>query len=159
MKTNNIKKTKKQIKEEAEIKKQEQKRIFFETITKDKEKLFDFTIECPMHFGEIVSLNNVNKWYRYQVSNIKNRFQDELKEWCIPEATEKRESLFLVFEVLRQNKRKFDSDAIGFHIKWIIDAIKKDWLIDDDQIFYLVIPSKVENELNEASLKVSVFDI
>ena len=127
--------------------------------------LFDFTAPAPKYKNQVISLNNVSKWLRFHGSKIKNEYKDTLKEWYIPSPTKEHEALYIEFHLHRHNKRVLDSDALGFIIKYTIDAIKDTendegikWLKDDDQITYLVVPATLNRELLETEIQVKVFD-
>lgn len=129
------------------------------------EPIFEFTTPLPKWKNQVVSLNNANKWLRYDQSKIKNEYKDMLKDWHIPTPDKQRKSMFIEFHLTRHNKRVLDSDALGYTIKWTIDAIKDTeneegmkWLFDDDQITYLVHPAKLDRELLETEITVRVFE-
>jgi len=137
--------------------------------------LFEINSPCPKWIGtkkakkdgktirrkveEIISLNNINDWYRFNSSRIKNEYKNLLKEWYIPKATKKHKSLFIEFHLFRHNKKTLDSDNLGFIIKWTIDAIKEsNWMEDDDQITYIVFPAILNRELKDTEIKVIIKD-
>ena len=123
-------------------------------------KIFEFSVACPTYKSDVViSLNNINKWFRYKVSSISNEYKDMLTEWHIPAPNKKLKKVYIVFELYRHNKRILDSDNLGFIIKWTIDAIKNSgWLIDDDQVLYTVIPSTLNIDLKETEIKITMFE-
>jgi len=124
-----------------------------------KNKLFEFQVAAPKYRNQVISLNNIGKWHRYQSSTIKNLYKDNLKSWNIPEATIKYKSLYIVFHLYRHNKRTLDSDNLGFIIKWTIDAIKESgWLIDDNIITYKVVPAILDRNLLDTEIKVVVYE-
>lgn len=119
--------------------------------------LFEFQVAGPKYKNQVVSLNNVGKWIRYQSSPIKNTYKDMIKAWHIPTADVKYKELFIEFRLFRHNKRTLDSDNLGFIIKWTIDAIKElEWIEDDDQITYIVYPAVLDRELKDTEIKVVV---
>jgi len=121
--------------------------------------LFEFQVAGPKYKNQVISLNNVAKWLRFQGSIIKNIYKDSLKTWHIPNAADKKEKLFIEFHLYRHNKRTLDSDNLGFIIKWTIDAIKEsNWLIDDDKITYIVYPAILDRNLEDTEIKVIVKD-
>jgi len=146
-------------------------------ILKRGEKLFSFNIPCPIYEGKIskktgkkskqvVSLNNIHQWLRFHKSKISNEYKNQLKDWYIPEnPNPKYESIDIQFELKRHNKRVLDSDNLGIIIKWTIDAIKGEkndkegskWLIDDDKVFYNVVPAILDETLLETEIKVTVY--
>lgn len=125
-----------------------------------KKSLLNFNIACPKYRKQVISLNNVGKWLRFHQSKIKNEYKQNLKDFCItPPPAIKYKKLFITFRIYRNNKRILDSDAIGFIVKWTIDAIKEvGWLVDDDQITYIVFPSILNKDLVESEINVSVFE-
>jgi hypothetical protein len=121
--------------------------------------LFEFTTACPKYKNKVISLNNVGEWIRYSSSKIKNEYKDILKEWNIPTATKQYEKLHFEFHLYRHNKRILDSDALGFIVKWTIDAVKEsEWLIDDNQVSYLVEPAILNRDLVETEILVKVYE-
>lgn len=124
--------------------------------------IFSFHAACPKYQNKVISLNksDISKWVKWQEAVIKNEYKDNLKEWHIPDPEDGREltNAWLEFRLFRHTGRKFDSDNLGFIIKWTIDAIKEmGWLKDDDQIIYTVFPSVVDKTLAETEIKVSMF--
>lgn len=137
--------------------------------------LFEFHTPLPKYKEQVISLNNINKWYRFQSSKIKNEYKELLKDWYIPTPDNTYEALYIEFHLYRHNKRTLDSDNLGFIIKWTIDAIKEinwkidttgkkpktiknpGWMIDDDNITYLVKPAILNTDLEETEIKVRVF--
>lgn len=121
-------------------------------------ELFSFSAPCPKYKEQVVSLNNIGKWYRYNKSKIMNEYKTILKTWHIPEVEEKLEKAYFSFELKRHNKRVLDSDNLGFIIKWTIDAVKEEeWLLDDNKITYNVIPAIVDRTLKETIITVRMF--
>lgn len=127
--------------------------------------IFEFTTQCPKWKNQVISLNNVGKWLRFQGSKIKNEYKEMLKEWHIPTPDFEHSSLYIEFHLTRHNGRVLDSDGLGFIIKYTIDAIKETanddglrWMTDDDQITYLVKPAVLDRDLLETEITVKVFD-
>jgi Holliday junction resolvase RusA-like endonuclease len=124
-----------------------------------KKLLFEFQVAAPKFKNQVISLNNVGKWHRFNSSSIKNLYKDNIKVWNIPEPEDKLESVYIEFHLFRHNKRTLDSDNLGFIIKWTIDAIKeKEWLIDDDKVTYIVFPAILDRELIDTEIKVKVYN-
>lgn len=141
-----------------------------------KKPLFSFKFPWAKYKNSLITLNNISKWKRFHEPKIKNDLKNMLKEWHIkePNKSDLKEGLFIVFQVLRHNKRILDADNAGIIIKWSIDAIKEinweldengnwlkhiGWIEDDDNIIYTVLPAKYKEGLAETELKVHVFDI
>jgi hypothetical protein len=126
-------------------------------------KILDFNVALPKGSGKnknkIASLNEVLKWHWKSTTECKNGYKDLLKNWYLSKSTEdKYEKMSIVFELHRHNNRMLDSDNIGLIIKWTIDAIKElDYLIDDDQITYMVIPSKLNRDVVETQINVKCY--
>jgi hypothetical protein len=122
-----------------------------------------FNIPLPKGRGKnknkIASLNEVPKWHWNDTAKVKKQYKDVINDWYIGDPDgEPLSSMTVVFKLKRHNGRILDSDNIGFIIKWTIDAIKESgWLIDDDQITYLVIPSVIDRELIESTIEVSCY--
>lgn len=125
-------------------------------------KLVEFNIPLPKGKGkfknQVASLNSVARWHWKSVADIKSDYKHLIKDWYINTSEEPLSSMSIVFEINRHNNRILDSDNLGFIIKWTIDAIKESgWLVDDDQITYLVLPSKLNIDLIETSIKVTCY--
>lgn len=127
------------------------------------ELITSFNIPLPKGRGKnknkIASLNELPKWHWNDVSKVKKQYKDVISDWYIGDPNgEPLESMAIVFKLKRHNGRILDSDNIGFIIKWTIDAIKESgWLVDDDQITYLVEPSVLDRELIESTIEVACY--
>lgn len=127
------------------------------------EPIMMFNIPLPKGRGKnknkVASLNQVPKWHWSDVARVKQEFKEIIADWYISSNHgEPLKSMTIVFELFRHDNRIFDSDNLGFIIKWTIDTIKESgWLIDDDQITYLVRPSVLDRSLIESSVRVSCY--
>ena len=95
---------------------------------------------------ELVSNNNLSKWWRHSKTRIKNTFQDYLKEWYLPKWEEDPYRWAEIhFTILRTNLRKMDSDALSSSTyKWAIDVLTtQGYLIDDDQCRVVLNPTEL----------------
>lgn len=123
-------------------------------------ELHRFCIPLPKGRGKnknkIASLNELPKWHWSSVDKVKREYKSVISDWYIGSYEgEPLKSMTIVFKLQRHNNRILDSDNIGFIIKWTIDAIKESgWLIDDDQITYLVEPSELKTDLIESMIEV-----
>jgi len=135
--------------------------------------LLNFTVACPKYTGvvkqtktgkistvnTVISLNNVNKWYRYKLKKIVEEYKENLTNWFIPKSKLKLTSAFIEINLYRENKRKFDADNLGYIVKWTIDTIKEQgWLKDDDQVTILLTPSIYKEDIVETSIEVSLYE-
>jgi len=96
---------------------------------------------------EVASTNNLSRWWKQNKTKIKNCFQDELKEWYIPEYKgEPYRWAEIHFTILRTNKRKMDSDSLGpSTYKWAIDLLtKQGYIVDDDQCRVIMHPTELD---------------
>ena len=85
---------------------------------------------------ELVSNNNLSKWWRQSKTKIMNNFKDTMKEWYLPISDDNPYRWAEIhFTILRTNNRKIDSDALGSSTyKWTIDLlVEQGYLLDDDQ--------------------------
>jgi hypothetical protein len=125
--------------------------------------LTEFNIPLPRGKGKnknkIASLNELPKWHWSAINKVKTEYKDIIKQWYLFEWKEEPlKDMTIVFKLYRHNHKILDSDNIGFIIKWTIDAIKESgWLVDDDQITYLVLPSTHNSELIESTIKVQCY--
>lgn len=124
------------------------------------EQIANFTIPLPKGRGKnknkIASLNELPKWHWKVISDVQKQYKQIIKDWYISSyESDPLPSMTILFKLHRHNDRVLDSDNLGFIIKWTIDAIKESgWLIDDDQITYIVEPSRVNRDLIETSIEV-----
>lgn len=137
--------------------------------------LFEFNVECPKYQNQVISLNNIEKWYRFHKSKIKNQYKQNLKDFYIPTPDKTYEGIVIDFKLYRHNGKTLDSDNMGFIIKWTIDAIKEinwetqiingkektvknpGWIIDDDNVEYSVTPAVLDRSLLETEVNIKVY--
>lgn len=109
---------------------------------------------------EIATTNNLSKWWRQAKTRIKNNFQDDLKEWFLPEHEDNPYRWAEIhFTILRTNDRKMDSDSLGpSTYKWAIDLLTiQGYILDDDQCRVVQHPTKLSVDGNiETSVKMQV---
>lgn len=107
---------------------------------------------------QLISLNNMSKWYRFKITEIKNEYKDLLKEFFIPEPLKKHKSLSIQYEVQRHNKRRVDSmNIVAFADKWLLDSlVETGWLSDDDNCFHTITPAAYREGITETQLRVIV---
>ena len=126
------------------------------------EEILSFVVPVPKigagkAKNQLVLANNMPVWYRYHKTRIKEEFKHSLVEWFIPESELLLESFKIEFSLLRHNKRRIDSDAPFFVLKWIIDAIvEQGYAIDDNKVKLVIIPSVVDKAAKETSIRVKV---
>ncbi len=109
---------------------------------------------------EIATTNNLSRWWKQSKTRIKNKFQEDLKEWFIPEYDDNPYRWAEIhFTILRTNHMKIDSDYLGpSSYKWAIDLLTvQGYIIDDDQCRVVQHPTKlgVEGAI-ETSIRMQV---
>ena len=108
-------------------------------------------------FIRLALTNNIQYWYRFQKTKVKNNYKTMLKEFFLPEPTELYKSLTVEYRILRHNKRKIDSDAIAFGVKWITDSLCEiGYVKDDDTVTHVLIPAEYREGLVETQLELTV---
>ena len=108
-------------------------------------------------FIRLALINNLQNWYRFQKTEVKNNYKTLLKEFFLPEPTEVYKSLTVEYRILRHNKRKIDSDAIAFAVKWITDSLCEiGYVKDDDTVTHVLIPAEYRKGLVETQLELTV---
>ena len=109
---------------------------------------------------ELVSNNNLSKWWRHSKTRIKNTFQDYLKEWYLPIWEEDPYRWAEIhFTILRKNYVKMDSDALSSSTyKWAIDVLTIQGYLSDDDICRVVLnPTELGVSGNiETSVKMQI---
>ncbi len=107
--------------------------------------------------NQLATINTLPYWYRYRKTIIKNEFKNRLLEWYIGKSNIMMESFKIEFSIIRNNKRKLDSDSIIMPIKWIIDVlVQQGYAKDDDKVKIVIIPSVVDLEQLETLIDVKV---
>lgn len=127
------------------------------------DKTIIFEVPLPKGIGKnknkIASMNEVTKWHWSSTTKVKDKYKLMVKEWFLsePKANEVYNYSYVKYELLRHNKRVIDADNLGFIIKWTNDCIKElGWILDDDKLSYSVDRAKLNPDLNETSVKVTV---
>lgn len=93
-------------------------------------------------FQRIALVNTVEKWFRFQKTEVKNNYKELLKDFYIPEPTGKYHSMTIEYIIHRNSKSKIDADSIAFAVKWITDSINEaGWLYDDDKVTHILSPA------------------
>ena len=126
-----------------------------------------FSIVVPLPYWEsrgkkqIATLNTTSKWFRYGQKKIKDEYKTILRDFYIPEPPEiPYKSLNITYEILRHNKRKLDGDNLTWAYKWLVDVLTDmKWMVDDDQVYYSVVPSIYTEGLVETQLRVTVREV
>jgi len=111
---------------------------------------------------QLCTLNNYQRWIRWNKTEIKNQYKQLLSDFFIPEPeSEPRDKILLHYQVLRHNKRRIDSmNVIAFSDKWCLDLmVDIGHLIDDDKCTHIIEPAIYCDGLNETMLKLKVYSI
>ena len=109
---------------------------------------------------QLCTLNNFSRWGRWGKAEIKAEYKQLLRDFFIPEPDgEALDSMTIEFSVLRHNKRKVDVDNLIYNQKFILDLLQEmNWLIDDDQVTVIIIPSSYVKGLSETQFRVRAYD-
>ena len=125
------------------------------------EREYDLEWICPFptigkgkKANQLCTVNNLPYFYRYGITRIKNTFKEQLKEWYIPKHTgEPTRSALVIFRIKRKNKKRIDPDSAALPQKWIADVlVEQGYLIDDDQIRYILEPTEYSCEGVDTSI-------
>jgi len=120
-------------------------------------------IFVPPCFGirkpELVTLNNVTKWWKFLKTKIKDEFKAELSDWSLPTWEENPYTKAEIeYTILRNNGFKLDSDNLAFTYKWLQDLlVENSYLIDDDHTKVILNPTLLHVEGSvETSVRVVI---
>ena len=126
------------------------------------EHKIDF-IFVPPSFGirkpELVTLNNVTRWWKFAKTKIKDEFKSEISEWNLPEWDDNPfTKAEIEYTILRKDGYKLDSDNLAFTYKWLQDVlVENSYLIDDDKIRVVLNPTQLHVKGNvETSVRVTI---
>lgn len=95
---------------------------------------------------EAATNNNLSRWWKQSKTRIKNQFQEDMREWYIPEHDDNPYLWAEIhFTILRTNFKKMDSDAFGASTyKWAIDLLTtQGYLLDDDKCRVVLNPTRL----------------
>ena len=96
---------------------------------------------------EVATTNNLSRWWKHAKTKIKDKFQEDMKGWYIPEYEgEPSRWAEIHFTILRTNGRKMDADSLSpSTYKWAIDLLtKQGYIVDDDQCRIILHPTKLK---------------
>ena len=117
----------------------------------------------PPSFGirkpELVTLNNVTRWWKFAKTKIKDEFKAEISEWNLPEWDDNPfTKAEIEYTILRKDGYKLDSDNLAFTYKWLQDVLVENcYLVDDDKIKVVLNPTQLHVEGNvETSVRVAI---
>ena len=86
-------------------------------------------------FSEVLcTLNNVNRWIRWDKTKIKNDYKTLLKDYFIPEPDERYDALTIQYRILRNTDQKLDKDNVVFGLKWLSDTLEELGYVEDDRV-------------------------
>lgn len=125
----------------------------------DYSLLWERTLPFPKHKNQILSANNISKWYRYKKTEYKNKYKSFLKDMIIPENNgEPYTELLVVYKVLRHNNRRVDAmNIVMFLDKWFVDAlVDEKWLTDDDKVSTFIEQTEFSCGGNETKVLVKI---
>jgi hypothetical protein len=107
--------------------------------------------------NQLVSMNNWSRLHWAVKSKIKNRIKDFVKNWVIPEAESKYESLELEFQVIRHCNRKFDVINTSVICKLFEDSLTELGYVDDDcRNKIILMPTKYDFNLKETMFRIRI---
>ena len=115
-------------------------------------------IQSGKRKGQLATLNKLPYFYRYGITKLKNEFKDMMKNWYIPEHTGKKYRWAEIhYTILRENKRKIDSDSNAIWTKYVQDVlVEQGYLIDDDQCRVVLEPTLLGQKCMETCIKIQV---
>jgi hypothetical protein len=120
-------------------------------------------IFVPPSFGirkpELVTLNNVTRWWKFAKTKIKDEFKAEISEWNLPGWDDNPfTKAEIEYTILRKDGYKLDSDNLAFTYKWLQDVLVENcYLVDDDKIKVVLNPTQLHVEGNvETSVRVTI---
>ena len=120
-------------------------------------------IFVPPCFGirkpELITLNNVTKWWKFAKTKIKDEFKAELSDWSLPTWEENPYTAAEIeYTILRNNGFKLDSDNLAFPYKWLQDLlVENGYMVDDDKIRVVLNPTQLHVEGSvETSVRVTI---
>lgn len=125
--------------------------------------LFKRVIHFPVYktkkSKQILSLNNMSKWFRYSKTKLKNDYKSILLDLYLPEPPEKPyHEVYIHYRVLRHNKIRIDSmNVVPWSDKWLVDTlVEMGWLVDDDKVHHVIEPAEFREGINETLLQIEV---
>ena len=121
-------------------------------------------IFVPPSFGiknpQMVTLNNVPKWWKFAKTKLKDEFKAQLSDWSLPPVDDDNPytKADIEYTILRKNGVKIDSDNLAFPYKWLQDLlVENGYLVDDDQTRVVLNPTLLHVEGNvETSVRVEI---
>ena len=86
-------------------------------------------------YSEVLcTLNNVGRWIKFRVTDIKNEYKSGLKEYYIPEPDAVYDSLTIDYRIIRHTNRTVDKDNIIFALKWLADTLEELGYVKNDKV-------------------------
>ncbi len=117
----------------------------------------------PPTFGirkpELITLNNVTKWWKFAKTKLKNEFKSDLADWSLPPWEENPyKKANIEYTIRRKDGFKIDSDNLAFPYKWLQDLlVENNYLLDDDKIRVVLNPTQLHVEGSvETSVHVTI---
>ena len=116
-----------------------------------QEKTIRFVF-VPPSFGkkkpQLITLNNVTKWWKFAKTKLKDEFKTELSEWHLPEWGDNPYTKAQIeYTIQRKDGKKIDSDNLAFPYKWLQDLlVENQYLVDDDKIRVVLNPTLLHVE-------------
>jgi len=117
----------------------------------------------PPSFGiknpQLITLNNVTKWWKFAKTKLKAEFKNELSEWSLPPWEDNPYTKAEIeYTIRRKDGKKIDSDNLAFPYKWLQDLmVENNYLVDDDKIKVVLNPTQLHVEGNvETSVCVTI---
>lgn len=82
----------------------------------------------------LCTLNNTGRFIKFRITEIKNTYKDQLKEFIIPEPEMVYEELTIHYRLIRHNKTQIDKDGVAWALKWIMDTLEEMGYVENDKI-------------------------
>jgi len=106
----------------------------------------------PPSFGtknpQLVTLNNVTKWWKFAKTKLKAEFKADLSDWSLPPWEDNPYTKAEIeYTIRRKDGKKIDSDNLAFPYKWLQDLlVENEYLVDDDKIRVVLNPTQLHVE-------------
>jgi len=123
------------------------------------EKEFPFPSIRNKKSKKMLTLNSYKTIHWSALSKIKNELKQMLINWYIDKSKETKQSLTIVTQIIRHNKRKADAINSAFAVKWMEDVLTDlKYVEDDDKNAIIMLPTIFNKNTKETMLHIWIFD-
>lgn len=107
----------------------------------------------------LCTVNTIPSWYRWSGTKIKNQFKQDLADMYIPEPEEMYSHLTVQYRIIRDSKRRIDSDSAALVLKWFNDHLEASGYIKDDTNINLqAFPTVIDNTQCETMIEIKLLN-